>query len=252
MLGLTKFGTPKIFIPPADRPKCQTPGCDNKGQHTGVYTKNGVPKFRAYCVPCHEKRRTVFKKKIKTLNHKIVPICFLPGCNTKVKVRGTDKKGNIFFNVFCKKHATLLDPKVSTARVAYAAKKAGLSVPEFRRMRLVATAKNAGMTVAQYQANVVKKSAAKLGLSIVDYRNRNHPHRKHRKTYCENKDGRLGYKCRVKIRHSSQLETDHINGNPSIQTKKNLQTLCCLCHRFKTHVFKDYATPGRKALGINT
>jgi hypothetical protein len=78
--------------------------------------------------------------------------------------------------------------------------------------------------------------------------NTKHPYRKHRKDYCENKDGRLGYKCTNKIRISAQLEVDHKNGNPHDNRLRNLQTLCCMCHTYKTHVKRDYATPGRKTL----
>ena len=81
-----------------------------------------------------------------------------------------------------------------------------------------------------------------------EYRNSTHPYRKHRKTYCENKDGRLGHKCRATIHLDAQLEVDNINGNPEDNRPRNLQTLCANCHKFKTHANKDYATPGRKTL----
>lgn len=91
--------------------------------------------------------------------------------------------------------------------------------------------------------------AAKQGLTVTEYQNKNHPYRKHRKEYCENRDGTiLGFKCRYKIRHSAQLQVDHINGNPHDHRPENLQTLCCNCHAYKTHANKDYATPGRKTL----
>jgi 5-methylcytosine-specific restriction endonuclease McrA len=109
-------------------------------------------------------------------------------------------------------------------------------------------ASNRGMTVSQYQREVVKRAAKRAGLSVADYLNQNHPYRKHRKEYCENRDGRLGYKCRYKIRISAQLEVDHINGNPKDNREENLQTLCNNCHCYKTHMNKDYATPGRKSL----
>lgn len=83
--------------------------------------------------------------------------------------------------------------------------------------------------------------------SLSEYRNSKHPYRQYRKDYCENKDGRLGYTCRSVIRVSAQLEVDHKNGNPMDNRPINLQTLCCLCHTYKTHTNKDYSTPGRKA-----
>ena len=81
-----------------------------------------------------------------------------------------------------------------------------------------------------------------------DFLNSKHPYRKHRKNYCENKDGRLGHKCRATIHIDAQLEVDHINGNPDDNRPQNLQTLCANCHKFKTHANKDYATPGRKTI----
>jgi hypothetical protein len=86
--------------------------------------------------------------------------------------------------------------------------------------------------------------------SLSDYRNSTHPYRQYRKDYCENQDGRLGYRCRVKIRVPLQLEVDHKNGNPNDNRPRNLQTLCCMCHKYKTYINKDRLTPGRKKLGI--
>jgi hypothetical protein len=109
-------------------------------------------------------------------------------------------------------------------------------------------AKKTGVSWVRDVADVV---AHKAGYSSsTDYQNSIHPYRQHRKTYCENRDGRLGYKCRVKIRISAQLEVDHINGNPYDNRLQNLQTFCCLCHTYKTHANKDYSTPGRKTLKL--
>jgi 5-methylcytosine-specific restriction endonuclease McrA len=68
----------------------------------------------------------------------------------------------------------------------------------------------------------------------------------HRKNYCENKDGRLGFKCKYKIQIEAQLQVDHINGNPTDHREENLQTLCANCHVFKTLENKDYLSPGRR------
>ncbi len=68
----------------------------------------------------------------------------------------------------------------------------------------------------------------------------------HRKNYCENKDGRLGFKCNYKIQIEGQLQVDHKNGNPSDNRPRNLQTLCANCHVFKTLTNKDWQSPGRK------
>ena len=73
----------------------------------------------------------------------------------------------------------------------------------------------------------------------------------HRKKYCENIDGRLGFKCTTTIIDPEwQLDTDHINGNPNDNKKENLQTLCKCCHSIKTRDSKDYASPGRKSLNL--
>lgn len=77
-----------------------------------------------------------------------------------------------------------------------------------------------------------------------------HPTLSKRKDYCENKDGRLGYKCTTKIVWNGMLDVDHIDGDPSNDRSSNLQTLCKCCHSYKTHLYKDFSTPGRAALGV--
>ena len=86
--------------------------------------------------------------------------------------------------------------------------------------------------------------------SITEYKNSIHPSRRHRKTYCENIDGRLGFKCTTTILMLAQLDGDHIDGNPSNNDPSNIQTLCSCCHTYKTIMNGDSKTPGRKALGI--
>ena len=94
-------------------------------------------------------------------------------------------------------------------------------------------------------------TAASKGQTATDWTNSFHPYRQHRLTYCENRDGRLGYVCDCTIKISAQLQVDHINGDPTDNRPENLQTLCSNCHIFKTHAYKDYATPGRKALKVS-
>jgi len=84
--------------------------------------------------------------------------------------------------------------------------------------------------------------------NVQTFLNTRHPYRKYRKEYCENIDARLGFVCTTNILFDVQLQVDHINGNPSDNREKNLQTLCACCHIFKTHMNKDYMTPGRKKL----
>ena len=56
----------------------------------------------------------------------------------------------------------------------------------------------------------------------------------HKKTYCENRDGRLGIVCEAKIEDSCMLEMDHINSDKWNNDPDNVQTLCRNCHAYKT------------------
>jgi 5-methylcytosine-specific restriction endonuclease McrA len=87
--------------------------------------------------------------------------------------------------------------------------------------------------------------------SILEYVHNRHPYLKHRKSFCENVDGRLGFVCNCEIHINAQLQVDHIDGNSENNEPENLQTLCANCHIFKTHLYKDYATPGRKTLKLH-
>ena len=107
------------------------------------------------------------------------------------------------------------------------------------------TAERHGLTSI---AQVVAKNAGFDSSSA--YLNSTHPYRQHRKDYCENVDGRLGYKCTTTVVWDGQLDTDHINGNPRDNRPENLQTLCKCCHSYKTWKFGDAKTPGRKALNV--
>mgnify|MGYP001409975445 CR=1 FL=1 len=80
---------------------------------------------------------------------------------------------------------------------------------------------------------------------------------RHRKTYCENIDGRLGFKCTTNIINEEtemgtmwygMLDVDHIDGDPSNDSAENCQTFCKCCHAYKTYISKDTSTPGRKTL----
>ena len=71
----------------------------------------------------------------------------------------------------------------------------------------------------------------------------------HRKKFCENIDGRLGFKCKAKIiDYEWQVDVDHKDGNSSNNDPKNLQSLCKNCHAIKTKQSQDWSTPGRKTL----
>lgn len=60
-----------------------------------------------------------------------------------------------------------------------------------------------------------------------------------KKNYCENIDGRLGYKCTATIQFGGQLELDHINGNHYMNFTWNVQTLCKNCHSYKSYINGD-------------
>lgn len=64
-----------------------------------------------------------------------------------------------------------------------------------------------------------------------------------KKTYCENKDGRLGFTCPVDVNFdlpNSVLHGDHINGNHEDNRPENLQTLCPICHHIKGKKSGDF------------
>ena len=70
---------------------------------------------------------------------------------------------------------------------------------------------------------------------------KNSPHILKRKKYCENIDGRLGFKCTSKIiDHKWQCTVDHINGKHYDNRDENLQTLCHNCHAIKTRNNEDW------------
>jgi hypothetical protein len=56
----------------------------------------------------------------------------------------------------------------------------------------------------------------------------------YRKDYCENIDGRIGYKCTATIVMDAQLTVDHKDGHNNNNQLINLQTLCFNCHAVKT------------------
>jgi len=106
---------------------------------------------------------------------------------------------------------------------------------------------------AEWVKDVADVVAHKAGFNNrTEYLNSKHPYRKYRKDYCENRDGRLGFKCTTTIVWDGMLDVDHIDEDPSHNKPANLQTLCKCCHAYKGNVFlkENGQTPGRKALGI--
>jgi|TARA_Y100000310_G_scaffold310446_1_gene355704 5-methylcytosine-specific restriction endonuclease McrA len=61
----------------------------------------------------------------------------------------------------------------------------------------------------------------------------------HKKEYCENIDGRLGFECTATIIDGCQLDLDHIDGDRWHNVPENVQTLCGNCHSMKTKFSGD-------------
>jgi hypothetical protein len=123
--------------------------------------------------------------------------------------------------------------------------------------------KNGLESVGQLIKKIAKGTATRNGFSnVVEYNNSIHPYRKYRKDFCENIDGRLGYICTytpppqelieevIESGFYSSVEVDHIDGVPSNNDPKNLQSLCGNCHDFKTRMNGDTISPGRGSLGL--
>ena len=123
--------------------------------------------------------------------------------------------------------------------------------------------KNGLETAGQLVKMISKGTATRNGFSsIVEYKNSIHPYRKHRKDYCENRDGRLGYICTytpppqelieevIESGFYSNIQVDHKDGDPSNNDPENLQSLCGCCHDFKSRASGDMVSPGRKSLGL--
>lgn len=152
---------------------------------------------------------------------KSISTCQTKNCHRpRRKMKVYESTGKIYYDKFCGK-----------CRFKKRAKKHGLTEKEYRKKVRETTAKNRGETYQEYLTSVRNKYLGK-------------------KNYCENKDGRLEFKCTAKIIHMTMLQVDHIDGNPSNNDPSNKQTLCANCHRYKTFIEGDHKTPGRRQLGI--
>ena len=113
---------------------------------------------------------------------------------------------------------------------------------------------NLGRNIGKNKDGTIKRANICEMHFGIKYQRNGWPYKIHRKKYCENIDGRLGFKCTTTISNlvpwEMQLDADHKDGNPSNNSKENIQTLCKCCHAIKTHSNKDYLTEGRKAKGI--
>ena len=191
----------------SERPTCNNEGCNNKAHLIRYDKKTGKPSWRRYCGPCHG-----------------LAIAKRAGFDT-VNDYQNDRLTKI------------------------AEEKGFESLTAYKNYLLLQTARANGFeTIAEYKNHQLQKLAKAKGFeTITEYLNSKHPYRKHRKDYCENVDGRLGYECTAKIVWSGQLDVDHIDGNPTNLAEENLQTLCKNCHSYKTMVNEDYRSTGRTA-----
>lgn len=66
---------------------------------------------------------------------------------------------------------------------------------------------------------------------------------RHKKTYCENIDGHLGWKCPVPKsawkNFQSALDIEHIDGDHQNNTPENVETICKICHTRKSLLSGD-------------
>jgi hypothetical protein len=73
-----------------------------------------------------------------------------------------------------------------------------------------------------------------------------------RKPFCDNTDGRLGFKCKAKIINICQIQIDHIDGNRYNNVPENCQNLCANCHSVKTMIQRNNITKYNKIkCGLN-
>ena len=61
----------------------------------------------------------------------------------------------------------------------------------------------------------------------------------HKKEYCENQDGRLGFICKAEIKHSGQIDLDHKDGNRFNNVPENVGSFCKNCHVIKSMLNGD-------------
>lgn len=180
-------------------------------------------------------------------------ICCVEGCQQlgqdvtplRLKVQGKVRRRK-----YCSTHfrADLAERSGVDSFTHILAKNKGVSVTEYRRTIVENVAANKGMTVSEYRNSIVETAAASKGVTVTAYRRSIHKSRRHILDYCENVDGRLGFKCTTTIIvDCGMLHGDHKNGVPWDHRPSNLQTLCSCCHSYKSHIFKDYASVGRRA-----
>jgi hypothetical protein len=199
-----------------------------------------------------------------------IPKCEVPGCCAPAQFTQKNKAGEKRYrkSSWVRKEYDAPNGWVcNTHHFRFLAERKGLTQQEFTHSINLKTAKKYGYSsITEYKNYVMLKLAEENGFtSITEYKNSTHPYRKYRKNFCENIDGRLGFKCTTTAPpqelieeliesgyYEGHLQVDHIDGDPSNNDPDNLQTLCACCHVFKTAIDKDYLSPGRKELGLNS
>jgi hypothetical protein len=79
----------------------------------------------------------------------------------------------------------------------------------------------------------------------------------HKKKYCENIDGHLGFKCPVPTKESWRgfeigcLDLDHVDGNHDNNSTGNVKTYCKLCHNKKSIESGDCSNKKKSARIFN-
>ena len=149
----------------------------------------------------------IFRPLIKTGKHKGLPKCIIKGCNNPGQFLGTYRKdGSAQYRAKCHQHH------------------------------------NQQICEKNNVKSIIHLTARKNGMNVTDYRRSKHPYRKHKKEYCQNRDGRLGFYCTITIKHPCMLDVDHIDNNHDNNNTRNLQTLCSSCHNYKTHFYGKLKT----------
>ena len=188
-------------------PRCKTPGCKNTKTPLEWHWTSGKPIYRPVCQPCHEKR---------TVSN------------------------------YVKKYSTATWIKDISGICAHKAGFGSVSEHIDARARVQGFKGRYDQLDHQAQEKGFRGHAHRL--------NSKHPYRQYRKEYCENRDGRLGFTCAFTKPKTGMtdgmLQVDHIVpqsvaksqgwDQDKINSKKNLQTLCCNCHNYKTHNFNKF------------
>lgn len=216
-------------------PTCSVPGCNNNAVQTLGKTHKNYPRYRrSYWI--HER----FPETKDTE----------PFCCEKCH-RANTARVNGVSNV----------EQLTRRRNALALKLGFSSIAEMKQEQRIEKCIEHGFTREQFlEASDSLRTALVSGYeTFTEYNNARHPYLRYRKIYCENQDGRLGFKCTSVLPTQEQidaaglawkpiqfLEVDHIDGNHTNNDPANLQTLCKCCHMIKSAQVGDHLTPGRK------